>query len=104
LRARGLWDAVVPRLLYGENVAQAAQYASSGDADGAIVAWSLVVAPPLRDRGSASLLPESLHEPLRQRMVLLKPATAAAERLYDHLRSPAARAVLERNGFTLPGD
>ena len=104
LRALGLWQAAQPRLLYGENVAQAAQFASSGNADGGIVAYSLALAPALRERGTFALLPEVLHAPLRQRMVLLKGASPDARRLYDYLRSPASRAILARYGFVLPED
>jgi molybdate transport system substrate-binding protein len=104
LRRLGLWEAVSPRLVLGENVSQAAQFAASGNADGGIIAWSLALAPPLQARGRAALLPESLHDPLRQRMVLIRGATRDAERLYEHLQSPAARAILARYGFELPGD
>jgi len=102
LRSLGLWRAVQPRLLYGENVAQAAQFASSGNADGGIIAYSLALAPALRNRGTFVLLPATLHAPLRQRMVLLQRASPAAERFYEYLRSPASRAILERYGFVLP--
>ena len=104
LRTLGLWDAVQPQLLIGENVAQAAQFASSGNADGGIIAYSLALGPALRERGTFALLPQSLHAPLRQRMVLLQGASPAAERLYEYLRSPAGRAILERYGFGLPED
>lgn len=102
LRSLGLWETVRPHLLYGENVSQAAQFASSGNADGGIIAYSLALAPTLGSRGTFALLPESLHAPLRQRMVLLERASPGAERLYEYLRSPAARAILERYGFVLP--
>lgn len=102
LRTLGLWDEALPRLLYGENVAQAAQFAASGNADGGIIAYSLALAPALRNRGTFVLLPERLHQPLRQRMVLLKRASPTAERLYDYLRSPASRAIFERYGFVRP--
>jgi molybdate transport system substrate-binding protein len=104
LRSLGLWEAVQPRLLVGENVAQAAQFASSGNADGGIVAYSLALAPTLRDRGTFALLPDTLHAPLRQRMVLLKRASPAAARFYDYLRSPASRAILRQFGFMLPAN
>jgi molybdate transport system substrate-binding protein len=102
LRSLGLWDAARPRLVLGENVAQAAQFAASGNADGGIIAHSLALAPELRRRGSFALIPESLHEPLRQRMVLLAVASPEAERFYDYLRSSAARAILAGYGFTPP--
>jgi molybdate transport system substrate-binding protein len=103
LRKLGLWEAVAPRLVLGENVAQAARFASSGNAEGGIIAYSVARAPALRDRGAFVLLAESLHDPLRQRMVLLSRASPAAVRLYEHLQAPAARAVLVRYGFSLPG-
>lgn len=102
LRSLGVWEAVQPRLLLGENVAQAAQFASSGNADGGIIAYSLALAPALRDRGTFALLPETLHAPLRQRMVLLQRASPAATRFYDYLRSPSSRAILSQYGFVLP--
>ena len=104
LRKLGLWEQVQPHLLLGENVAQAAQFASSGNADGGIIAYSLALGPALRDRGTFVLLPESLHEPLRQRMVLLEKASPGAVRLYEYLRSPASRAILARYGFVVPAN
>ncbi len=104
LRSLGVWEAAQPRLLLGENVAQAAQFASSGNADGGIIAYSLALSPALRDRGRFVLLPESLHAPLRQRMVLLKGASPAAVRFHDHLRSRGSRAILSQYGFVLPED
>lgn len=102
LRKRGLWDDLQPRLVLGENVSQAAQFATTGDAVGGIIAYSLALAPNVRSRGAFALIPETDHPPLRQRMVLLKRAGPAVERFYLYLQQPAARATLERYGFTLP--
>lgn len=102
-RAR-LWQAVEPHLVLGENVSQAAQFASSDSAAGGIIAYSLAITPQLKSRGRYVLLPESMHDPLRQRMALLKGATPAAERFYRYMQSPTARGILLRYGFTLPED
>ena len=102
LRARGLWDAVKPALVLGENISQAAQFARTGGALGGIIAYSLVLAPAFGDQGRYVLLPESLHSPLRQRMVLLKRAGATAERFFHYLQQPEARALFTRYGFALP--
>ena len=102
LQAAGLWDAVQPGLVLGENVSQAAQFATSGGAVGGILAYSLVLAPPLREAGRYALLPESQHSPLRQRMVLLRRAGGAAERFYRYLQGAEARAVLAQYGFRAP--
>lgn len=102
LRAKNLWQPLQPALVLGENVSQAAQFATTGDAAGGIVAYSLVLAPALRARGTYVLLPESLHPPLRQRMVLLKRAGGTAARFYEYLRQPSARDTLRQFGFAAP--
>jgi molybdate transport system substrate-binding protein len=102
LRTRGLWARIEPRLVLGENIAQAAQFATTGGAVGGILAYSLVLAPPLKDRGTFALIPASDHPPLRQRMVLLKRASAGARRFYEYLQQPEAREVLRRYGFAVP--
>jgi molybdate transport system substrate-binding protein len=104
LRRLGVWNDVQSHLVIGENVAQATQFASDGNAEGGLIAHSLALAPELRRRGSYAMIPAELHEPLRQRMVLLRNATPEARRLYEYLVSPAGRGVLERFGFSLPGD
>jgi molybdate transport system substrate-binding protein len=102
LRHAGLWDSIKPRLLLGENVSQAAVFATSGSASGGIVALSLVLAPQTREIGRYAVIPAPWHAPLRQRMVLLKRATPEAERFYQYLQQPAARAIMRRYGFSLP--
>jgi molybdate transport system substrate-binding protein len=104
LQGLGMWDALQSRLVLGENIAQAAQFATTGDAVGGIIAYSLALAPEFRDRGRFALLPEDLHAPLRQRMVLLKSAGPTAERFYTYVQSSAAREILKRYGFVLPGE
>lgn len=104
LRHKGLWDTIRPFLVLGENVSQAAQFATSGNAEGGIVAYSLALAPQVAVRGRFELIPEDWHAPLRQRMVLLKDPGPVAERFYDFLQQPAARKILEQNGFVLPGE
>jgi molybdate transport system substrate-binding protein len=104
LRHRGLWSALEPLLVYGENVAQAAQFATSGNAQGGIIAYSLAVSPQLAARGDFALIPEDWHEPLRQRMALVRDAGAEAERFYAYLQQEPARAILRRHGFLLPGE
>lgn len=104
LRRLGLWDAIRPQLVLGENVSQAAQFAASGSAQGGLFAYSLVLAPAYRGKGAYVLVPEALHAPLRQRMVLVKGAGTTARALYRYLQQPAARRVLERYGFSLPAE
>lgn len=104
LRNRGLWDGVQRALVLGENVSQAAQFALTGNSQGGIVAYSLVLAPALADRGRFALIPEAWHAPLRQRMVLLRNAAPVAERFYAYMQEAPARAIMVRYGFVLPGE
>lgn len=102
LRHAGLWEPLAGRLVLGENVAQALQFSTAGGAQGGIVAYSLVLNPAVEDRARYALIPETWHQPLRQRMVLMKDADPGARRFYDYLQQPAARGILERYGFALP--
>lgn len=102
LQHRGLWEKVQPHLVLGENVSQAAQFALSGNAEGGIIAYSLALAPEVGARGTFALIPADWHDPLLQRMVLLKDAGPVAEAFYAYMTSPSARAIMERYGFVLP--
>lgn len=104
LTAAGAWEAMRPRLVYGENVAQAAQFAISGSAQGGIVALSLALAPGALGTARFVAIPQSMHRPLRQRMVLTKRAGPTARAFYGYLQREPARAVLARYGFTAPGE
>lgn len=98
----GAWDRARPHLVLGENVSQAAQFGLTGAAEAAIIAYSLVLTPAFKDRGAHALIPERLHAPLRQRMVLVKGAGDTARRLYRFIAGEEARPILERHGFALP--
>jgi molybdate transport system substrate-binding protein len=104
LRHQGLWDAIEDKLVLGENVSQAAQFATAGGADGGIVAYSLALSPAVSDLGSYALIPDEWHEPLRQRMVLLNGAGETARAFYAFLLGDDARAIMRKYGFVLPGE
>ncbi|MFO8126963.1 molybdate ABC transporter substrate-binding protein [Yoonia sp.] len=104
LITKGIWDDLQPFMVLGENVSQAAQFALSGNAEGGIIAYSLALAPEVRRRGTYALIPDDWHEPLRQRMALLNDAGPVAQAFYAYLKEPAAREIMERYGFVLPGD
>lgn len=104
LRRRGLWEKIAPRLVLGENVSQAAQFAASGSAQGSIIAYSLALSPKLQGLGRFALIPEDWHPPLRQRMVLVRGAGEVARLFYRYLQSSDAREVFRRYGFVLPAE
>jgi molybdate transport system substrate-binding protein len=98
LKNKGLWDKIEPKLVYGENVQQAFQYAASGNADAVILAWSLVI-----DKGGV-LLSAALHAPIRQSggVVASSKNGGTARKFMDLLASPAGRAILRQFGFDRP--
>jgi molybdate transport system substrate-binding protein len=103
LRKAGLWEQIRPRLVLGENVSQAAQFATSGSAQAGIFAYSLALSPQVGKAGTYVLIQEDMHEPLRQRMALVKGAGETARAFYRYLQEPPARRIFERYGFALPG-
>jgi molybdate transport system substrate-binding protein len=104
LRHKGLWEAIKPKLVFGENVSQAAQFATSANAQGGIIAYSLALAPRVSALGSFALIPAEWHSPLRQRMALLKNAGPIAGRFHAYIQEPASRAIFRKYGFVLPGE
>ncbi len=99
LQRLGLWEMVRPRLVLGENIAQATQFVTSGAAQAGISALSLALAPEVARLTHHLPLPADLHAPLRQRMVLLRSARPAALEFYRFLQPAAGQAVFLRYGF-----
>ena len=98
----GLWQAIGPKLVLGENVSQAAQFTASGEAQAGLVPDSLARAPALASRGRFLVLPASMHAPLVQKMALLRGAGSTAHAFYDFVRQPAAAEIFKRYGFEAP--
>jgi molybdate transport system substrate-binding protein len=98
----GVWQALQPRLVLGENVSQATQFALSGSTQGGIIPLSLARTSQVRSGGTFVPIDASRHAPLHQRMVLIKGAGATARAFFTFLQSPAARRVLVQYGFEVP--
>lgn len=103
LTRAGVWDRVVNRVVYGENVQQALELAASGNADVAIVGLSLAIGSP---QGSWALIDEALHAPIDQALVVCKHGTnrVLATELAAFLKGPEGRSILKNYGFLLPGE
>lgn len=103
LRAAGVLDAVRERLVLGESVAQAAQFAQSGAADAALVPFSLTFAPSLRG-GKVFPVPPSLHPPQPQSALALSRARDPdlARAFLRFLLGPKGRAILSGHGYAAP--
>ncbi len=104
LRRQGLYEAVRPRLVLGESVAQAAQFVQSGNADMGLVALSLALAPPMRATVASAPVPAAAHPPIRQGAVALRATRQreSAARFLAFLRRPSTTALLGQFGFAPP--
>lgn len=101
LSTAGLLEEVRERFVLGENVAQAAEFVASGNADAGIVALSLVLSDPLRDIGRWWEIPETEFVRIDQGGVVLSDSPGA-QQVREVLVSPAGRAILDRYGFREP--
>ena len=103
LAALKLLDAIQPRFVQGENIAQTHQFVATGNAELGFIALSQVMKDGKIAAGSAWIVPASLHQPIRQDAVLLDKGNgkAAAEALMKYLRSDQAAAVITSFGYAL---
>lgn len=106
LRASKLWEKVEPKMIYGENITQSAQFVQTGNAEVGILALSIAMAPELSSKGGHYLIPDNLHEPLNQGFIILKRAenNKLAKQFADYMGSKETRAVMTKYGFVLPGE
>ncbi|NMT62435.1 molybdate ABC transporter substrate-binding protein [Marinobacter orientalis] len=103
LRATGAWEAVQPKLVFGENIAHTAQMVESGAADVGIIALSLAKFPDMA-RHPHHLIDEKLHNPLTQGYIVTKrgdnkPPVAD---FAHYMETDAAHQIMERYGFVMP--
>ncbi len=106
LRAAGIWEKVESKLVFGENIAHAAQFVQTGNAQVGIIALALAINPELANKGGYWLIPDNLHEPLEQGYIITKRAerNSLARRFADYMSSKSVRAVMSKYGFVLPDE
>lgn len=104
LKSAGIYTRVSGRLVYGENVSDAYRIATSGNADAALVALSLVIADS--HNGNYIMVPARMHKPLEQTMVVTAPRARAqaATQFTKLVASEKGRDIMRTYGFLLPGD
>jgi molybdate transport system substrate-binding protein len=102
----GIADEIAKKLVYAENVSQAAQLALSGNADVALIGHGLALASTLREAGRFYDVPDRLHPPIVQAagIVAASPNQDNARSFMDYLRSAEAGATLRSFGFGAPSD
>lgn len=109
LETLGLWEKVKDKIVQAENVAQAAQFAESGNAEVGIISLSLAVSEQMKGKGRWEALPGDSYPPLAQGGVVVKGGKnpVGARAFVEFLTSEQGRGILERRGFegtTRPSD
>jgi molybdate transport system substrate-binding protein len=101
MQKAGIYDQVKAKLVYGDNISQAAQFVQSGNAQVGIVALSLAVSSAMQD-GKHWDIPADMHPPIEQAAIVLKNARNkdAARSFLDFVKTEAARATLAKYGFS----
>ncbi len=97
----GLEDQVKNKLVFGENISQAAQFAQSGNAQAGLIALSLAISPAMQGTGSYWELPSDSYPELRQAVGIVSASKRkqAAQSFLDYVTSREGAAVLEQYGF-----
>ncbi|HXZ15634.1 MAG TPA: molybdate ABC transporter substrate-binding protein, partial [Roseiarcus sp.] len=100
MKALGVWDALQAKLVQGSSIAQAFQFVDTRNAELGFVALAQLYGV---NEGTRWLVPENLHSPIRQDAVLLKSGadSEASKAFLAFLKTPEARAVIERFGYAL---
>lgn len=98
-----LTEATRPKLVEGQNITQAFQFVSTGNAELGFVALSQIYKDGKVESGSAWIVPSSLHAPIRQDAVILEKGkdNPAAKALVDYLKGPKAAAVIKSYGYEI---
>lgn len=102
LHSLKLYDALAPRFATAENIAQAAQFADSGNADAGLISMTSALTPRLKADGRYFILPRTLYPPIEQGAVIVSRSSqkAAARRFLDFLLSAPIQKQLEQGGLS----
>jgi molybdate transport system substrate-binding protein len=100
MKALGVYEMLQPKIVQGQNIAQAYQFVETGNAEVGFVALGQV---SQTDAGSRWIVPQEHYEPIRQDAVLLAAGAdnPAAEAFLDFLRGDEAAAIIEKYGYAL---
>lgn len=103
LHAAHLYEQVRQKLVFGENISQAAQFVQSGNAQAGLLSYVYAQSAALRDGKQWEIPPDS-YPPIEQSVVILKSTTdqAAAQNFVQFVTRGHGRAILEKAGFRLP--
>ena len=97
-----IYDELKPRIATAENVAQAAQFVDSGNADAGLISLTSALTPHMAANGNYFVIPRDIYPAIEQGAVILSKSAqrGAARKLLDYLLSPPIQAQLAKSGLT----
>ena len=103
IKKAGIYEQVKDKLIYGENISQAAEFVQSGNAQAGIVALSLALSPAMTN-GNRWEIPADSYPPIKQAVIVLKASKNkdASRRFLEFVDGPQGREILQRFGFNVP--
>lgn len=98
LKSLHLWQTIEQKIVYGDSIAQAAQFAMSGNCEIGFVALSLLLNPDVDLKGSYYIIPEELYTPIAQAGIVLNEGEAT--KFFDYLLSDECGEIWDKYGYT----
>lgn len=104
LKSKGLFEQIEKKLVFGESIAQTAQYITSGNVEAGFNALSIVLSPEMKDQGNYIILDSTDYKPIEQAAILLNhsadsPKKETSEQFYNFLYSQKAKAIFQKYGY-----
>lgn len=104
LEKENLMKAIQPKLVFGESIAQTAQYVTTGSVEAGFNALSIVMSPEMKGKGNWVLVDSTIYKPIEQAAVLLRhsedsPKKATSRLFYDFLYSKKAKEIFNKYGY-----
>jgi len=103
LRKQGLYERLKSKIVLGDNISQAAQFAFTGNAEVGFIALSLALSPEMVGKGNYYVVPQKLYEPIEQACILIKTSVLNTEagKFKKYVLSAATREIWEKYGYSI---
>ena len=106
LKSQKLYESLKSKIVLGENISQAAQFAFTGNTEIGFIALSLALAPEMAGKGSYHLIPQNLYKPIEQGCILIKTPVlnTEASRFRKFVLSASTKGIWEKWGYGIVGN
>jgi len=105
LKKQKIYESLNSKIVLGENISQAAQFAFTGNAEIGFIALSLALAPEMSGKGNYYIIPQNLYKPIEQACILIKTPVLNTEaaKFKKFVLSSATKSIWEKYGYSVPG-